>query len=146
MQRLFKHLCLVAILCSHSKAYSWGMALRFGPPAIGRGGANPVSIPPQVIDTQVAIASNSGFEGNFSVTGLYLGQRYTSQWGGYVTLGGGLVISSNGVGPGAYTAFGMDWGCPTLCFSMEYLRALGIGAQGLVQPYAFRIGAALWFK
>jgi hypothetical protein len=99
-----------------------------------------------MVDAQLSITSNTGFEGNMSITGLFLGQRYQSQWGGYVTLGGGLAISGNGVGPGLYTAFGMDLGCGRFCFSAEYLRALGLGSKGLIQPYAIRLGAALWFR
>ena len=127
-----------------SLASALGLALRFGPPAVGRGGPNPVGLPPSFVDTQIAVISKTGLEGNFSVTGLFVGQRYENDWGGYVSVGGGIPISANGGGLGVYSAFGVDVNCGKFCFSAEYIRGLGLIGSGITQPYAIRIGALLW--
>ena len=135
---------LLLTLVSSSQTSSVGLALRFGPPAVGRGGPNPVGLPPSLVDAQISVFSRSGFEGNFSVTGLFVGQRFQNSWGGYVTLGGGLPISANGGGLGVYSAFGIDLNCDKFCFTAEYIRGIGLANEGITQPYGIRIGGLLW--
>lgn len=58
----------------------------------------------------------------------------------YSSLGGGLIFSGNGVGPGVYSAFGYNFG-DSIAFNMEYKQAVGINGDGaLISPYALRIG------
>lgn len=138
--------CVALSLClvSATPGYAAGYALRFGPPAVGRGGPNPVGIPPSVVDAELSFVNRRGFQADVSVTGLFAGYRAQKPWGGYVTVGGGVVIDANGAGPGLMTAFGMDLGCGHVCFSMEYERAFGVGGRHTLLPYAVRLGVILW--
>lgn len=140
-----------ALLCSFmllffsaSPCLAAGYALRFGPPAVGRGGPNPVGLPPSTVDTELSFVTRKGFEADLSVTGLLFGYRAQSKWGGYVSTGGGVVLDANGAGPGLYSSFGMDLGCGWFCFSAEYMRAFGVSGKHTLLPYAVRIGAILW--
>ena len=146
MKRGTAIVCVALSLClgTATSGYAAGYALRFGPPAVGRGGPNPVGLPPSVVDAQLSFVNRRGFEADLSVTGLFAGYRAQKKWGGYVTVGGGLVIDANGAGPGLMTAFGMDLGCGFMCFSMEYERAFGVGGARTLLPYAVRVGAILW--
>lgn len=130
-----------------STAAAGGLSIRFGPPSIGTGGANPVSIPPGVIDSQLGLVSKSGIEGSLSVTGLFVGYRHPFAWGGYVSLGGGLAIARLALAPAIYSAFGMDLLCGGwFCWSTEFIQAVGYGGAGLGHPYAFRTGVSTWFN
>ena len=120
-QSVLKILALLLLFLWHENAHAGGYALRFGPPSVGRGGSNPLGIPPQVVDTQLAYVSKSKFEGSLSVTGVFAGFRRDSSWGGYVSLGGGLALDANGTGLGVYSSFGIDFACSDLiCASFEY--------------------------
>ncbi len=120
------------------------ITLRFGPPAVGTGGTNPVGIPPGILDAEIGYVTKSKWETNLSAApGLFLGKRIDFS-GPYVSLGGGLVMSANGVGPGPYAAFGYDVGSGALRMNIEYKQAMGITEDGPINPYAVRIGVA-WY-
>ena len=137
-------LVATALCLSSPIAQAGGYALRFGPPGVGRGGPNPVGLPPTTLDGEISFATRSGFESNLSVTGVLLGYRAQTKWGGYVSTGGGMVLDANGAGPGLYSSFGMDVWCAWVCMSMEYQRGFGVSGKHTVLPYAVRLGAILW--
>ncbi len=116
--------------------------LHIGPAATGTGGPNPISIPPtQILDYELVWISAQKRELSVSVIpGVFYGQRFGIISGAYVSLGGGIVIDSNGVGPGVYSAFGFDVCGTRFCFNMEYKNTLGITQHALISPYAIRIG------
>lgn len=118
--------------------------LRFGPAASGAGGTNPIGIPPGIQDIEVGYVSASKWETSVGIfPGLFLGKRLDFK-GPYVGVGGGLVVSQNGIGPGPYTAFGYDFGSGSYRFNIEYKQAIGFTANGITSPYAVRIGLA-WY-
>jgi hypothetical protein len=114
-----------------------------GPPSVGQGGTNPLSVPPiNPIEYEVEWISPRGFEANFGITpGLLFGARTPFSSGLYVGVGGGLVISANGVGPGAYSSFGWNLG-KRVFFNTEFKQAIGIALNNnkLISPYALRVG------
>ncbi|MBI2602771.1 MAG: hypothetical protein HYW48_06935 [Deltaproteobacteria bacterium] len=116
--------------------------LHVGPASSGGGGPNPVSIPPiQVIDYEFIWVTEEKREWSLSIVpGLFYGQRFMLSEGAYVSLGGGLVIDLNGVGPGLYSAFGYDACGSSLCFNVEFRKALGANFRHLMSPYALRVG------
>lgn len=121
------------------------VTVHVGPPSIGNGGSNPISVPPvDLQEYEVTLVTKSGFESNIAITpGLLFGIRDTFNSDFYVSFGGGLVIDANGTGPGAYSAFGIDRG-QKLRFNFEYKQALGFdfGSSTMLCPYAVRIGAS----
>ncbi|MCX6117965.1 MAG: hypothetical protein NT027_10515 [Proteobacteria bacterium] len=127
-----------------SKALSAPISLRFGPPGVGTGGTNPVGIPPSLADIEIGYVSANKWETNISaIPGLFIGKRIDFK-GPYMSLGGGLAISANGVGPGPYSAFGYDFGSGSFRFNAEYKQAIGLTSKGTINPYALRIGIA-WY-
>lgn len=147
MKRVRILLCAILALLwiSHSASAKakTGYALRLGPPAVGQGGPNPITFSP--VEYQLQYVNAQNFEANVSFTGLFLGKRHTFANDVYVSAGGGLVLSANGVGFGVYTAFGADFFCGTnVCMSAEYIKAMGLVSDRIVSPYAIRIGASLW--
>src|SRR5262245_48225507 len=123
----FIKLILLGCLLLSRAVQAGGIALRFGPPAVGGGGPNPVSIPPAASDVGLSYVTDKGLEFNAAATGLAVALRDKAQWGGYTSLGGGLTWSINGGGFGPYAAFGVERGCGSWvgCFSAELSQALG---------------------
>jgi hypothetical protein len=115
--------------------------IHVGPTSMGSGGSNPISIPPVSLqEYEFVWVSDSKTEYSVSIIpGLLIGQRYPFT-NAYVSLGGGLVIGINGIGPGIYTASGMDFCSNEYCFNIELKNALGFTRQSLIMPYALRIG------
>ena len=137
-------LWLIAMLGGMSlKAAAQALTVHVGPPSIGSGGTNPVSIPPlNPIEYEVTYVTKGKFESNISLTpGLLFGYRAGETKGLYFGLGGGLVISGNGSGPGVYSSVGVNLG-ETYRFNIELKQALGyaLGSAKLVSPYAVRAG------
>lgn len=121
------------------------ITVHVGPVAAGTGGSNPVSIPPiQLLEYEVVWINAKKREMTFGIVpGFLYGQRFPFSNGLYVSGGGGLVISANGIGPGVYAAAGFDGCGKTVCFNAEYKQALGISTQALIAPYAIRIGITI---
>lgn len=135
---------ITATILASTSATAGVLSLRIGPAASGAGGTNPVGIPPGIQDLDIGYVSASKWETTASIfPGLFLGKRIDFA-GPYMSIGGGLVISQNGVGPGPYTAFGWDVGSGKLRFNAEYKQAIGFTTNGLTGPYAVRIGIA-WY-
>jgi hypothetical protein len=124
-------------------ALASSITVHIGPPAVGSGGGNPVSVPPvNPIEYEFQYVSDGKYETNVAVTpGLLFGKRSESTGGVYVGFGGGLVLSSNGTGPGVYSSLGVNLG-KTWQFNAELKQALGydFSRGNLVHPYAIRIG------
>lgn len=135
------------ILLFADQLLAGGIALRFGPPAIGSGGPNPVSIPPSARDAGFSYVTDKGTEYNLAATGLAVAVRDKSKWGGYTSLGAGFAWSVNGGGLGPYGAFGLEVGCGGWvgCFSAEFSQALGLGSGVVASPTALRVGIMKWF-
>jgi hypothetical protein len=137
------------ILCSlllglGKSAFAGVVNLRLGPPGVGTGGTNPLGIPPGPTDIELGYVSQSKWETSISaVPGLFLGKRLDFS-GPYMSLGGGIAISANGVGPGPYAAFGYDFGKSKFRFNVEYKQAIGFTSSNIINPYALRIGVA-WY-
>lgn len=124
-----------------------GIAIRFGPPAVGTGGSNPVAIPPASSDLGISYVTDKGTEFNLAATGLSVAARDKAKWGGYTSLGAGLAFSATGGGLGPYAAFGLEIACGGFigCFSAEYSQALGFGFGPVTSPSAVRFGVMKWF-
>jgi hypothetical protein len=129
-----------------SPANAGEIIVHVGPPSVGQGGTNPLSVPPiNPIEYEVQWISPRGFEANFGITpGLLFGARTPFSSGLYVGVGGGLVISANGVGPGAYSSFGWNLG-KKIFFNTEFKQAIGIALNNnkLISPYALRVGMGI---
>jgi hypothetical protein len=120
---------------------------RVGPPSVGNGGSNPMSIPPiNPVEWEFSYLSPSDFESNISLTpGLLFGQRGSLTSGMYVSLGGGLIIDANGAGIGPYASIGWE-SSGTVKFNAEFKQAAGLASRvGLICPYALRIGVGFEF-
>jgi len=141
-------LLLLLSLPISTTAFSEAYIIRFGPASLGTGGPNPLGIPPGITDIEFSVLSSSGFESNVGVPGLLFGQRHQTPWGGYVSFGGGVALDAHDIGPGIYTAFGIDFGSQTCRFNLEYKQAVGVGVEtsNVINPYAVRFGGGIWFK
>ena len=123
------------------------LTIHVGPPSIGAGGSNPISIPPvQPAEYEIVYLTQNDREWTFGlVPGLLYGARF-HQNPFYVGLGGGLVISINGAGPGVYSSFGVNLG-RSIQFNFEFKKALSIdlSSSTMISPYALRMGASFPF-
>jgi len=135
---------LVATAALATPLWGAGYVLRVGAVSLGNGGANPVGIPPGATDLEFSFIASGGFEANIGLPGLLFGYRAQRAWGGYISTGGGLVMDAHGAGPGVYSAFGADFG-RRVKFNIEYKQALGASENGILSPYALRMGCGLWF-
>jgi hypothetical protein len=138
-------LAAAALCCGagRDQAKAGEIIVHVGPPSVGQGGSNPVSVPPvNPVEYEVEWISPRGFEANFGITpGLLFGARSQTGGGLYVGFGGGLLLSANGVGPGAYSSFGVNVG-KKIFFNAELKQALGIAldTNTIISPYALRVG------
>ena len=131
----------MGLLLTTSALGSW--VVRVGPPAVGGGGSNPLTIPPvNIVDYEFQWISSKHREWSFSISpGFFYGYR-TNLDGVYASFGGGLVINRNGVQPGVYSAIGYTRPCKTYCFNVEFKQAIGVLGQ-LIHPYALRVGVQI---
>lgn len=138
-----RRIAVVTIFCaalSVTPAVAGQLTVHVGPPSVGNGGSNPISIPPvNLYEYEVEYIGNSGNEWNFSVTpGILYGSRSVFAKDYYASFGGGYVINVNGSGPGIYASIGanLKW------FNMEFKQALGFDfdANRMLSPYAIRVG------
>lgn len=134
------------LLSLASPANAGEIIVHVGPPSVGQGGTNPLSVPPiNPIEYEFQWISPRGFEANVGITpGVLFGARTPFSSGLYVGVGGGLVISANGVGPGAYSSFGWNLG-KKIFFNTEFKQAIGLALNNnkLISPYALRVGMGI---
>lgn len=126
----------------YSAAFGAGYSLKVGPASFGLGHPNPITLV-SPLEYHFTYVQRSGFEFNASLLGLFAGERSYFKNGMYVSVGGGLAVDYNGVGPGVYAAFGIDIACKSICPTLEYTQVLGI-SRSLLAPYAVRLGITLW--
>jgi hypothetical protein len=133
----------MGVCAAPSPATAGEIIVHVGPPSVGQGGSNPLSVPPiNPIEYEFEWISPRGFEANIGITpGLLFGARSQTAGGLYVGAGGGLVISANGVGPGVYSSFGLNLG-KKVFFNAELKQAIGIALEtsSIISPYALRVG------
>jgi hypothetical protein len=140
-----KVLLLTMLALSPNAAFAKKWDFLIGPPSVGQGGSNPLSIPPfSPVDWQVTYINEDDREWSFSIVpGILYGQRWTHE-NLYMSLGGGLIVSTGGLGVGGYHALGMEtepfWKNFRCVF--EYRQAAGIAADGPQFPYTVRIGVS----
>ena len=134
-----RYLALLSAILS-APALAKQLTVHVGPPSIGNGGSNPISIPPlNPIEYEVVYITKTDREWCFALTpGIFGGMR--SEFGKYFysSFGGGLVINTNGTGPGIYSSIGAN----IQKFNVEFKQALGFNFSDnqLLSPYAIRIG------
>jgi|GEM_PF-2476050 len=126
-----------------SEAQAARFGLFVGPAGFGSGDANPITFASPA-EYEFQFASDGGLEIRAALIGLTLGYRMRADWGGYASVGGGVLIDANGFGAGPAAALGYDFFCMVLCGSAEYVQMLGVGSRGLMSPYALRLGVSLW--
>lgn len=128
-----------------------GLTLRLGPPGVQFGHSNPLGIPPGPQDISITYVWKCGYELNTDIVpGPTFGIRYRGGRFLYGSYGGGLLVTANGMGPGVYTAIGAsiarDW---PVTIELEFKQGLGVsigeGGSHIITPYAFRIGAGVWW-
>ncbi|RYZ67039.1 MAG: hypothetical protein EOP09_11700, partial [Proteobacteria bacterium] len=95
---------LLAILCSAiwtTKAEAGRLSALLGPPSLGQGGSNPVSVPPlNAIDWQIHYVTDHDTEFMASVIpGFFCGKRWRKDQFS-IGFAAGLLISANGPGVG----------------------------------------------
>lgn len=138
---------LALIFCLISQeVLALGLGLRFGPVSGGSGGSNPLAIPPSGSQMQLSLVTASLWDYSLSLTGIVVSKRQKTSWGGYASLGGGLLISSNSGGFGPSMAFGWEKGCGSWvgCFSLELTQSFSIASRPIA-PSALRMGIMKWF-
>ena len=119
-----------------------------GPPSLGQGGSNPISVPPvNIIDWQVAYVNDNAREMVFSIVpGFFYGQRwYLDQF--YAALDAGLLVTTSGLGLGVANAFGYHTGkfWKHMRAQAEYRQIFGIARYGFQYPYTVRLGVTYEF-
>ena len=122
------------------------LSLRVGPPQVGSGGSNPLSLPPvNPTEYELEYCTSNNFEMSLALTpGLLFGGRSRMASGVYVGAGGGLILDANGLGPGVYSALGYTHGL----FNIEMKQAIGYdtGKRKVLSPYALRMGISIFFR
>jgi hypothetical protein len=117
-----------------------------GPLSVGNGGPNPITIPPfNPVEYEFVWVHSKNRELSIGlVPGILYGQRFFLSEGAYVSVGAGMLLDTNGLGPGLYTAIGYD-ACTSsgYCFNAEYKKGLGLTYRTLIAPYALRIGLTI---
>ena len=143
---IFATVLIILIGAMESTSFAGSVTLRVGPPGAGDGGTNPAGLPPGPSDIELGILTDNLWETSISlVPGIFFGKRVTAG-PAYVGFGGGLAISANGVGPGPYTSFGLDFGASHMIrINVEYKQALALTSNGIVSPYAVRVGLGVWY-
>lgn len=137
-------LILISSACLMTReAYAGRLGALLGPPSLGQGGSNPVSIPPlNPLDWQLTYLTDDDREFMVSVVpGLFYGQRWRKDQFS-IGFAGGLLISTSGVGVGVSQslhwetrAFWNGWR-----FEAEYRQVIGVTEIGVEFPYAIRLG------
>ncbi len=130
-----------------------GLSLKFGPPGAQNGHSNPLGIPPGIQDIEFTYINKCGFEGGASIVPrITFGARYRSGQFFYGSVGGGLLITANALGPGVYSAVGVNFVRTTsFNFEFEFKQGLGIGQRykngnaQIISPYAFRFGLGYYW-
>ncbi len=119
------------------------LTLHVGPIAGGAGGSNPISIPPvNIAEYELVYLTEDKTEWSLSIVpGVLYGYRSFLTKNAYVSLGGGIVLNFNGVGPGVYSALGYEF-CFGPCFNVEYKQAVGHTGRQLISAYAVRVGVS----
>ena len=146
IKKNYPYLALTILLCLVSIGL-WGkqsraeITIHLGPASVGGGGPNPISIPPtNPLDYEIVWFGKDQSEFSLSLfPGMFYGYRATMKSGGYISMGGGLVLNIHGFGPGIYSAFGYN-SCNYLCFNVEYKQAIGLITGMAISPYALRVG------
>ncbi|MDD9950681.1 MAG: hypothetical protein OXT67_03855 [Zetaproteobacteria bacterium] len=120
------------------------LMLKLGPPGVGNGGPNPLSIPPaSLLDYEVSYLSSSDVEYSLSVVpGILVGVRHSNDSGVFAGVGGGLVISGLGSGLGGYYSVGYRSSTRPYAFEIDLKQAFGLGSGQLLTVYALRMGLA----
>lgn len=135
--------CLLVLSLCPSVLQARTLHVLIGPPSIGQGGSNPVSVPPaNPVDWQFTYVTEQNREWLVSlVPGLLWGQRFYKE-GFYAALGGGLLVTSSGLGIGVDHAYGYESGpfLKRFRYQVEYRQVIGIGNYGWQFPYTFRMG------
>ena len=143
MTRLIALAIFVALLGA-SRASASAFVTHVGPPAAGSGGPNPVSIPPvSIVEYEFVYVTDKDNEITVGIfPGMFYGARSQIVGGTYVGFGGGLVLSTNGTGPGMYSCIGTDLGSGSVKFNAEYKQAVGFdfSSDTVISPYGVRIG------
>ena len=142
MKYSFKTFLILVMAFWSMPAASASLGLHFGPPSLGSGGPNPLSIPPGLADIGFSYQTNNQTDLQLSLVGIGFGKRIVYQSGGYLSLGGAIPFSINGIGLGVYSIFGwqlFELGSG-IAGNIEYLQMTGLSYLGLVSPYSIRIG------
>ena len=138
---------VLCLLLFAGKGVAGDLTVHLGPPSIGNGGNNPLSIPPvNPIDYEFTYITDGGFETNLGISpGLLFGKRSEFSSGLYGAIGAGLVLDFNGTGPGVYTSVGGNFGGDNsrFKFNVEFKQALAVAGGRLISPYAFRLGLTM---
>lgn len=124
--------------------YGGGYLVRVGPPAVGMGQANPVTFTSPA-EYEFTFISQSGLEARVALITTGVGTRIDLKHGFSASLGAGLVLNSNGVGPGVYSSFNYRFTCERFCADIDFIQSIGISKK-ILNPYALRIGVGLWSK
>ncbi len=124
------------------------MEFLIGPPSLGQGGSNPLSVPPlNPLDWQISYVNDAQREMVFSlIPGISYGQRfYLKQI--YAALGGGVLFTTGGLGVGVHQAIGIQSNdiLKNLKIQLEYRQVIGIANYGPQFPYSLRIGLSYAF-
>ena len=126
------------------------LTVQVGPPSIGMGGANPVSLPPlNPLEYAFIWIQENKSEWLFSIVpGLMYGKRMQLSDRFYTSLNVGLVINANGEGVGVGNAFGYSSGrfLGIFSFNAELRQTIAISRFRLISPYAIRIGLTTSFS
>lgn len=131
------------LLLSSETALAGRVGALLGPPSLGQGGSNPVSIPPlSPLDWQLTYVTDTDREFMLSVIpGLFYGQRWRKDQFS-IGFAGGILISTNGVGVAVSQSLNWEskpfW--ESFRFEAEYRQVIGYTEIGAEFPYAIRVG------
>ena len=119
------------------------VSVLMGPPSMGQGGSNPLSLPPSALDFHASYVTSEQSEFTLSVVpGAFYGKRWLGEHGLRAGFGAGVLLSLFGIGPALYQSVG--WESPRLWDKLrldaEFRQLVGVTEIGLEFPYVLRMG------
>lgn len=145
---MVKKVMMLTAALSAPSAYSSAFFMQAGSTSVGSGGPNSLGIPPRITDLGFTYMTDDHMEYNLNISGITALKRHYLENRMFLGLGGGLVFSTNGTGPGISSLFGWELFKTSNGFSgsIEYSQSVGLSFGGnIISPYIVRLGGGIWW-
>jgi hypothetical protein len=130
---------LLLLLVTPTPAHAFRAGIAGG--AVGLSNGHPNAVDFRSVNTYKAHLNFSDYDISLATTQLLFGRVLEFKSGAYVIPAAGLILDSNGSGPGIGATFGWTAFCLGVCVYVEFQNLLGAGPnRHLVSGSAARFG------